>query len=38
MLPKHPNIFGEIKFVDTKRRTILEKIKKVEELEDKYEP
>ena len=31
------NIFGEIKVVDTKRRTILDNIKKVEELEDKYE-
>ena len=31
------NIFGEIKVVDTKRRNILDNIKKVEELEDKYE-
>ena len=31
------NMFGEIKVVDTKRRTILDNIKKVEELEDKYE-
>ena len=31
------NIFGEIKVVDTKRRSILDNIKKVEELEDKYE-
>ena len=31
------NLFGEIKVVDTKRRTILDNIKKVEELEDKYE-
>ena len=31
------NMFGEIKAVDTKRRTILDNIKKVEELEDKYE-
>jgi DNA repair exonuclease SbcCD ATPase subunit len=31
------NIFGEIKVVDTKRRTILDNIKKVEELEEKYE-
>ena len=31
------NMFGEIKVVDTKRRSILDNIKKVEELEDKYE-
>jgi len=31
------NVFGEIKVVDTNRRTILNNIKKVEELEDKYE-
>ena len=31
------NMFGEIKVVDTKRRTILDNIKKVEELENKYE-
>ena len=31
------NVFGEIKVVDTKRRSILDNIKKVEELEDKYE-
>jgi len=31
------NIFGEIKVVDTKRRGILDNIKKVEELEGKYE-
>jgi len=31
------NIFGEIKVVDTKRKTIMDNIKKVEELEDKYE-
>ena len=31
------NIFGEIKVVDTKKRNILDNIKKVEELEDKYE-
>ena len=31
------NIFGEIKVVDTKRRGILDNIKKVEELESKYE-
>jgi hypothetical protein len=31
------NIFGEIKVVDTKRRSILDNIKKVEELESKYE-
>ena len=30
------NIFGEIKVVDTKRRGILDNIKKVEELESKY--
>jgi DNA repair exonuclease SbcCD ATPase subunit len=30
------NIFGEIKVVDTKRRNILDNIKKVEELESKY--
>ena len=30
-------IFGEIKVVDTKRKTILDNIDKVEELEDKYE-
>mgnify|MGYP003114011604 FL=1 len=30
------NIFGEIKVVDTKRRSILDNIKKVEELESKY--
>ena len=31
------NVFGEIKVVDTNRRTILNNIKKVEELEDRYE-
>ncbi len=31
------NIFGEIKVVDTKRRGILDNIKKVEELESRYE-
>ena len=31
------NVFGEIKVVDTKRKTILDNIKKVGELEDKYE-
>ena len=31
------NIFGEIKVVDTKRRSILDNIKKVEDLEEKYE-
>jgi len=31
------NVFGEIKVVDTKRRTILDNIKKVEDLESKYE-
>ena len=31
------NVFGEIKVVDTNRRTILNNIKKVEDLEDKYE-
>ena len=31
------NVFGEIKVVDTKRRSILDNIKKVEELEGKYE-
>ena len=31
------NVFGEIKVVDTKRRNILDSIKKVEELEGKYE-
>jgi len=31
------NMFGEIKVVDTKRKTILDNIKKVEELEEKYE-
>jgi DNA repair exonuclease SbcCD ATPase subunit len=31
------NIFGEIKVVDTKRRGILDNIKKVEELEGRYE-
>ena len=31
------NMFGEIKVVDTKRRTILDNIKKVEDLEEKYE-
>ena len=31
------NVFGEIKVVDTKRRTILDNIKKVGELESKYE-
>ena len=30
------NVFGEIKVVDTKRRSILDNIKKVEELEGKY--
>ena len=30
------NIFGEIKVVDTKRKSILDNIKKVEELEGKY--
>ena len=31
------SIFGEIKVVDTKRKSILDNIKKVEELEGKYE-
>ena len=31
------NVFGEIKVVDTKRKSILDNIKKVEELEEKYE-
>ena len=31
------NVFGEIKVVDTKRKAILDNIKKVGELEDKYE-
>ena len=31
------NVFGEIKVEDTKRKTILDNIKKVGELEDKYE-
>ena len=31
------NVYGEIKVVDTKRRTILDNIKKVETLEGKYE-
>ena len=31
------NVFGEIKVVDTKRKTILDNIKNVCELEDKYE-
>tara|TARA_R100000030_G_scaffold10392_1_gene7056 strand:+ start:3747 stop:6902 length:3156 start_codon:yes stop_codon:yes gene_type:complete len=31
------NIFGEIKVVDTKRKSILDNINKVEELEEKYE-
>ena len=31
------NIFGEIKVVDTKRKSILDNIKKVEELEGKYQ-
>ena len=31
------NIYGEIKVVDTKRQTILDNIKKVENLEGKYE-
>ena len=31
------NVFGETKVVDTKRKTILDNIKKVGELEDKYE-
>ena len=30
------NVFGEIKVVDTKRRTILDNIKKVADLESKY--
>jgi len=37
LINKINNVFGEIKVVDTNRRTILTNIKKVEELEGKYE-
>jgi len=37
LINKINNVFGEIKVVDTNRRAILTNIKKVEELEGKYE-
>ncbi len=37
LINKINNVFGEVKVIDANRRTILNNIKKVEELEDKYE-